>query len=289
MLPRASAFPVRCAEPDERRNEIHAIVRLQRSGEQLSVSAACVDDAEPVAQPLHGGAGDEDRALERVGRFAARSQAIVVSKPLFDCDALVAGVQQQERAGAVRVLRLSRLRSSPGRTARPAGRRRCRRSESVVPKTRLALSPKSPLEGTHLRQQRARHAEQREQLVVPARCVSMLYSIVRDAFVGSVACTRAAGELPDQPAVDRAGRAARPLRRVLRAPDTLSSSHSILVAGEVRVEHEAGRLAHALLVALRLSSSRQRVGGAPVLPDDRAVRRARPSRGPRTRRFRAGS
>ena len=32
-----------------------------------------VDDAEPVAQPLHGGAGDEDRRLERVGQPPRRS------------------------------------------------------------------------------------------------------------------------------------------------------------------------------------------------------------------------
>ena len=38
---------------------------------------------QPVAQPLHGGAGDEDRALERVRRAGRRgcSQATVVSSP----------------------------------------------------------------------------------------------------------------------------------------------------------------------------------------------------------------
>ena len=47
------------------------------------ISAAVVDDAEAVAQPLHGGAGDEDRALERVGDACRRpsSQATVVSRP----------------------------------------------------------------------------------------------------------------------------------------------------------------------------------------------------------------
>ena len=34
------------------------------------ISAAVVDDAEAVAQPLDGGAGDEDRALEGVGHRA---------------------------------------------------------------------------------------------------------------------------------------------------------------------------------------------------------------------------
>ncbi len=69
-----------------------------------------VDDAEPVAQPLDGGAGDEGRPLERVGHRGPRaaSPACVAQVPgaadgqaLGRGRALGAGVGQHEAAGAV--------------------------------------------------------------------------------------------------------------------------------------------------------------------------------------------
>ena len=71
------------------------------------------------------------------------------------------------------------------------------------------------------------------------------------------------------------------------APSTLRSSHSILVAGEVGVEDEAGALADQRLVPGRaqLVAALRR---APVLPDERPVDRLAASPGPRRRRSRAG-
>ena len=66
----------------------------------------------------------------------------------------------------------------------------------------------------------------------------MLNSIVRDALLTSVTCTRAAGQLPDQPRVDRAEREL-PRLRLPRAPGTLSSIHRILRRREIRVDHQA--------------------------------------------------
>ena len=43
-----------------------------------SVSAACVDHAQSVAQPLHGSAGDEDGAFQRIGGAAVELQAATV-------------------------------------------------------------------------------------------------------------------------------------------------------------------------------------------------------------------
>ena len=62
--------PVRRAQPGERGHEIDAAVVRHRRGERLDV-ATIADDAEPVAQPLHDRAADEDAAFERVRRLAA--------------------------------------------------------------------------------------------------------------------------------------------------------------------------------------------------------------------------
>ena len=57
----------------------------------------------------------------------------------------------------------------------------------------------------------------------------MSYSSVRDAFVASVACTLAAGELPDEP-LSTVPASSSPRSAAARAPATLSRIHASLVA-----------------------------------------------------------
>ena len=80
--------PVRRAEPGQRGHEVDAVVGLQRAGQLLGLGRR-LDDPEPVAQPLDGGAGDEDRRLERVGGRAPICQATVESRPSRRGGALV--------------------------------------------------------------------------------------------------------------------------------------------------------------------------------------------------------
>ncbi len=63
-------IPVRRAHADEGRHQINALHRVGFIGKRSGFGGV-LDDAEPVAQPLHRGAGDEDRAFERVGALAA--------------------------------------------------------------------------------------------------------------------------------------------------------------------------------------------------------------------------
>ena len=78
-----------------------------------------------------------------------------------------------------------------------------------------------------------------QQLVVPGSGVNVEEQ--RAAGVGDVGDVRcAAGEAPDQEAVDGAEAQARRARRAPAAPSTLSSSQASLVAGEIGVEHEPG-------------------------------------------------
>ena len=58
--------PPRAAEAGEGRDDEHA-AGVGHGGGQRGDLLGPLDDAEPVAQPLHGRAGDEDGALEGVG------------------------------------------------------------------------------------------------------------------------------------------------------------------------------------------------------------------------------
>ncbi len=79
-------IPLGAAQPGERGHEDDAAAVGHRGGQGPDLGGT-LDDAEPVAQPLDGGAGDEGRALERVGHAVAsatrspRSQAQLTVRP----------------------------------------------------------------------------------------------------------------------------------------------------------------------------------------------------------------
>jgi hypothetical protein len=79
--------PVRRAEADEGRDEVDALVAVGELGGQLLGLGGVVDDAELVAQPLDGRAGDEDRALEHVGGAPVERQPTEVSRPCSESGA----------------------------------------------------------------------------------------------------------------------------------------------------------------------------------------------------------
>src|SRR5262249_62323543 len=96
--------PVGRPEPDEGRNDVDAervldgarvLVGLRRAREQ----------AEAVAQPLDGGAGDEDGPFERIGRPAPLVARHGSEKPVRRLDWLLTGVEEEKASSAVGVLR----------------------------------------------------------------------------------------------------------------------------------------------------------------------------------------
>src|SRR5262245_58939367 len=64
-------LPVWSAKSSERRNEVDAVGGLERTRQLFGLTGG-FDDAKSIAQPLNGGAGDEDRRFERVRGRAAR-------------------------------------------------------------------------------------------------------------------------------------------------------------------------------------------------------------------------
>ena len=168
-------------------------------------------------------------------------------------------LHEHEAPGAVGRLGLAAARSTPARRAPPAGRPRCRRSGRVEPSS--SASPITSDEPT-TRGSSERSTPKSASSSSSQAPRSRSSSIVREALVTSVTCSRAAGQPPDEPRVDRAeGELARPARRCAQQPLELRRR-------EVRVGTSPVRSADQLA-----GSSRAPLGGAPVLPHDRVCDR----------------
>ena len=123
-------------------------------------------------------------------------------RPFLDCTGLGAGVEQQEVAGAVRVLGLAH------REAGLAEERRLLVAEvagdgDALDRRRAAASPYTCARALDLGEHRPRHADGVEQLLVPV--LGRQVHQHRAAGVGDVgdvqAAVGAAGEVPDDPGV----------------------------------------------------------------------------------------
>ena len=106
--PARVGIPVRRAEPGQGRHEVDVVVGVEGGGQPLGLRRLR-DHAEPVAQPLHGGAGDEDRGLERVVGALAEAPGDRREQALPGVRRLRAGVEQHEAAGPVGVLCAARV------------------------------------------------------------------------------------------------------------------------------------------------------------------------------------
>ena len=93
-------LPIGRAEADEGRHEVDVLLGI-RLGRQRPAFGRRGDDLEAVAQPLHGGAGDEDRAFERIGALAVELVGDGGQQPVLGGHRLGARVENREAAGAV--------------------------------------------------------------------------------------------------------------------------------------------------------------------------------------------
>ena len=199
--------PVRRAEPDEGRHEVDAAgVRrpTRASASRLGRAARCTPSpsrshwtAAPAMNTLPSSAYVV-RAADAPGD--RREQPVARRRPASP------GVEQQEAAGAVGVLRAARRRSTPARTAPPADRPRCRRSaRRAGSQPRSPVSPKTPRGAaiTRAAPRAARRAAPASRR--PSRPVWRFEAAAcARRWSTSVACTAPAGELPEEPRVDGA-------------------------------------------------------------------------------------
>ena len=100
-------LPVRRAESHERGDEDHTASVGHLTRELLGLGGAS-DEPQAVAQPLQRSAGDEHAPLERVHRRARGAARHRHEQTMLGCRSLAAGVEEQECAGPIGVLRLAR-------------------------------------------------------------------------------------------------------------------------------------------------------------------------------------
>ena len=178
--------PMRRAEPDERRHDVRlrAIFIFRETGARLGIGVGgLAHQLEAVAQPLHGRARDKHRAFERIRRLAGGAERGSREQPILRRHHLVAGVHQQERAGAVGRLRVAGGDTRPVRTARIADRRLSPRLESRA--ARSFPPPSRPSGRANSRRAAASRAEQSSIASISSSHSrrARLNIIVRDALV----------------------------------------------------------------------------------------------------------
>ena len=265
--------PVRREESGERGHEVEPAA-VGHAGRQRLDLAGGTDDLELIPEPLHGGPGDGHRPFERVDRFGVGE---LVRKrgeqSRRGWHGLAAGVQQHEVAGAVGVLgfagREARLADERGMLIpQVAGDRNlgAHRSGSPRDAERRGIG-RSADAGQHP----ARNPEQRQQLVVPVER-SQVHEL-RAAGIGGVGdmapAGGPAGQVPDDPAIDRAEQR---LAAFGRGTGTVDMVENPLQLGRRKVSRRRQPGARAQQLARRFERGNGAVG-ARILPDDRVVPR----------------
>ena len=279
--------PMRTAQAGERGDDDDALGGVDRPGQWLELRRL-VDDAEPVAQPLHPGSGHEDRTLHGVGHRAAAILRSAIGpdgdvpvspevprqggqKSVHRCWAGGPSVHQDEAAGAERRLGHppveARLSEQGGMLVahhgahRNAGQRR-RRTEH-----RRCHLGEPPARRSHVCEHARGHVEQVAELVRPTADDDVEQHRARG--VGDVGGVHPAihttGEVPKDPGVHRGHCQVGTLGDAALLEEPLH-----LRSREVGVEDEAGLLPDQGKVS-GLDEFRASVGRAAVLPDQGAV------------------
>ena len=168
IRPRACGSQCGAPSPVSAGHEDHALGVVDGRGDRRGLGGRA-DDLQAVAQPLHGRAGHEDRALERVGQLAVGgAPGRGRQQPGVGALERGAGVGEDERAGAVGALRVARVEAGLPEQRRllvagdPGDRQR--QVRGTTPGRCVAISPQL---GTSSGSASRGYAEQRAQLVGP--------------------------------------------------------------------------------------------------------------------------
>ena len=230
-----------------------------------SLSAALASTPSPSRSHCKAAPRDEDRTFERVAVGGGRREQAVRRRRH-----LVARVDEHEAPGAVRHLGLApRMAALPEeRRLLVAGDRRGSAASGRAAQPRRTRASEREDRRQHARDRRRGARAGRR----PSRACRGRHSIVRDAFVVSVACT--APCVSCQTSHESTVPKASPGRRVL------SEQPLELRPREVRIGHEPGALADQVRVERPAA-----LGRAPVLPHDRGRDRTAGGAVPEDRRL----
>ncbi|MNI42392.1 hypothetical protein D3C73_966870 [compost metagenome] len=266
---------MRRAQAGEGRHHEH-VVGIRHAGGQGFHLFRTLDDAQPIAQPLHRRARHEHAAFQHVGGLPAlnarlrQAPAHGRQQVVLGLHRLVAHVHQHEAAGAVGVLRHAGGEAglAEGGGLLVAGHA-CDGNRPTQPFRQGLAHDRAA--GRDAGQHAARNIQQRQDLVVPILRVQIeQHRARRVAAIGAV--HRAAGQLPDQPGIHRAESQLAALGHLARAGHVVQQPRE-LGAREIGVQHQArARLQEVGVPVVAQLVAHWR--GAAVLPDDGAGKRA---------------
>ena len=227
------------------------------------------DQPESVAQPLNAGAGGKYAAFQGVGRPAVQAIGDRRQKPAFRLHRRLAGIEHGEAAGAIGALDHAWRQAGLAERGRLLVARHA--ADRHLGAEQVALGdPEIGAAVPDLGQDRPGDVQQPEQVVVPI--LGMDVEQHGAGGVGGVGgVDAAAGEAPQQEAVDGAEGEVAPLGGVARASDVVEEP-SDLGGREIGVDDQPRLLAHQILVPPG-GQPPARIGGAAILPDDGVVDR----------------
>ena len=263
--------PVRRAQTHKRRHKDHAVGVGHARGQGLDIGR-CADKFQVVAQPLHHRAGDKDAALERVLEALLCARRHGGNQPGPRAHELGADVFKQEAARAVGVLGFARAPAQLAEergllVAGNAGNGYAGKTRNGTERRRLAHALARP---DDLRQHALGNPEELEQICVPLALHDVEEQ--RPGGIGHVGhVLLAAGQAPDQPAIDGAEGQLAALGTRPRARHVVQNP-AHLGCGKIRVEDEAGLCGDRFPSTTLLQKFTQR-SCAPVLPDDCGMNR----------------
>ena len=192
-------IPIRCAQTGKGGHDVHAAVVRHLLGVVLGI-AAVLNEVHPVPDPLDDRAAHKDGAFQRILHLAVKADGDGGDQTVLALVDLVAGVHQQEAAGAVGVFHVAGLKTAlPEQCSLLVARNTGHRHVHA-----LNVGVAVHLAGVlHTGQDAAGDVQRLEQGVVPVQRADVVQHGA--AGVGAVGNVHlAAGQLPDQPSVHRA-------------------------------------------------------------------------------------
>ena len=261
-------IPMRRTEPDKCRHKVNAPVIGNRLSELFNVRRR-LDDSQPIAKPRDHGATDKYATFQGIFKLAASLPGNRGKQPILRINRLATCVHQHEATGSIRVL------GEPGsETCLPKQRSllvACCTGNRNARQLRYSLDLAVDFaRRANFRKHGTRHAEARQQLIIPLPGVNVHKQCSRRIrSVGHM--NLSAGQSIDKPGIDsptcqlaRLGRRAG-ARYLIENPGKFRRT-------EIRIEQQARLLMNHRLPTVR-SKTITHVRCAAILPHDRPMNR----------------
>ena len=238
-------IPMRRTQTDEGRHHVAAVGIRNGFSHRLRLRRV-TNQAQLITQPLNSSAGYENRTFQRILHLAVYAPGNRRHQTIFAVHRLFAGVHQHKAACTIGVLRLTG--SKAGLSEESALLVACCTGDRNLHLKQLGVSRTvNTARRLNLRQHRLRNAQHRQNFFIPLQRVNIEHQgtrcvgIIRYVYLAS-------GQLPDNPAVNRAEQQLACFCLLLRLRHILQNPMQ-LGAGKICVQHKAGLFTEHICVA----------------------------------------